>query len=236
MTNPTREHPSRFRAFGGFTMIELMVVLVALGVLVAMVVGIGKVIAEGQNNKQTDANQKTIIGAVEIYEQIMQTRPPQLHYCLMRDGLFCHDPQFQSDPTYGSPNYSNEYWRMMTLTLEMSKVPECADAYVRSDAFSMDQRYVEQGAMGVFSDAYGRCMDWDVDGGFGNSPAIISVGADGYFGHATPNASPSDIKQSEAEYDRIFVKNEDSYITFGDGTSQVDYQEDNVRSDGKSKG
>jgi prepilin-type N-terminal cleavage/methylation domain-containing protein len=219
-----------------FTLVELMVVLVALGVLVAMVVGIGRRIAQDQNNKQTSANQKIIIGAVEIYHQIERTYPGQLHYCVpVSGGGYCHDPAWQTAENYGTKGKSNEHWRMMTLTLFMSEVSECLDAYTRSDAFQntgvADFAYVDSAALGTFTDAYGHCMDWDVDGGFGNSPVIVSVGADGFFGHSTPGASPSNIEASEGLYDRIFSTAQDAYTSF-----QLEAQEDNVRSDGKTKG
>ncbi len=244
-----------------FTMVELMVVLVALGILVAMVVGLGSNIADEQNRAKTQTTQRLIIGALETFHNVEGSYPEQLHHCVEYTDVngdvigHCHEPPFietessDDENNYGIWPHSNEYWRMMTLTLRLGTLPDCTEIFLHADGFAMDQRYAGLMVVGVFNDAYGRCMDWDLDGGFGGSPAIISNGVDGYFGHYTPHDSgrpckkcvqpsggiPLTIEASEALFNREFEEDTDLYLDLTeDGTNQLDYQEDNIRSDGRS--
>ena len=224
-----------------FTMIELMVVLVALSVLVAMVVGLGINMADEQNRTKTKDNQKIVIGAIELYAQVKRDYPQQLHYCLSAvvEGnlVYCHDPAMNdTTPGYGTYPHSNPFYRMMSLTIGLGELPECIDAYSRSDCFTLDQNYAGISVIGTFRDAYGRCLDWDRDGGFGGSPAIISAGPDSYFGHYIPGATPTNIEESEGgptpPENRIFINSTGySYQSF-----QLEAQEDNIRSDDRTRG
>ena len=70
-----QHRPSRPPRRRGFTMIELMIVLMILSFLVAMVVGIGNYVAEEQYRKQTREYQGIIMAAIQRFTQITGGAP-----------------------------------------------------------------------------------------------------------------------------------------------------------------
>lgn len=195
-----------------FTMIELMVVLMALGILVAMVVAIGKNVAEEQNRRQTATVQEVVIGCIDIYRSVNGQVPPRTHSCSMEDSPY--DECYHGGAWPGGEN--TEYWRMRGLIWELRRVPECEEALMRLGArfFRTDEEGLEELASGAVFDAYNRAMDWDPEGGFNNGPVVISAGPDGKFG---------------------LVDRDDGSRTYRPSTEDsLKEQEDNIRTDGKT--
>ncbi len=137
----------------GFTMIELMIVLMILSILVAMVVGIGNYVAEEQNRKQTRVYQEIILGAIDRYTHIHGSAP--------------------------GGSGSDVSARIRDLARDLAKDPDCAEILTKLPKSA----YSKTVGGGTFSDAYGQELDWYPAGSMGNGPLLVSAGADGDFGH-----------------------------------------------------
>jgi type II secretion system protein G len=93
----------------GFTLIELMIVIAIIGVLAAIAVPNFKAARERANTRACYANQKTIVGAMEMYNLDKNTRRALL------DGPFFNDlksggylQSVPQDPGFG-PGSSDKY-------------------------------------------------------------------------------------------------------------------------------
>jgi hypothetical protein len=134
---------------------------------------------------------------------------------------------------------------MRTLVFELSSVQACADIYAQ-----LPQRAFESAGTGTtgdvtaeyntgyFVDAYGQAMDWDPTGGHGGSPAIISAGPDGDFGHYVPVAHPNAAVFKDYYYYYDYDRQKLVGIWIGSYTytpAELDAQADNVRSDERTR-
>ena len=222
MTPHVKERPQAgaYRGRMGFTMVELLVVLMVLSILVALVVGIGNNLIDGEHRTQTRAWQKLIMEAVGRYVQINDAVPPVMNAV------------WENTPADGFAN--NEMWRCRTLYTYLAREAACFDIIknLPASAFgtgipitygggSGAQFPGDDGWGGEFYDSYGKVMDWYPSGGTANTPVLISAGADTKYGH-----KPG----TEAE-EREFT----GPATVPNYTEeQLDEQEDNIRYDGRT--
>jgi prepilin-type N-terminal cleavage/methylation domain-containing protein len=93
----------------GFTLIELMIVIAIIGVLAAIAVPNFKAARERANTRACYANQKTIVGAMEMYNLDKNTKRTNLQGGFFGDlksgGYLQSIPQ---DPGFG-PGTSDKY-------------------------------------------------------------------------------------------------------------------------------
>lgn len=68
-TSPVRRH------VGGFTLVEMLTVLLILAIILGLVVGISKKLMEEAARKQTEATQSVLMDAVMRYKQINGSTP-----------------------------------------------------------------------------------------------------------------------------------------------------------------
>jgi len=94
----------------GFTLIELMIVIAIIGVLAAIAVPNFKAARERANTRACYANQKTVAGALEMYNLDKNTRCTALGSVwqqLKSGGYLQSVPQ---DPGQGTGSSSNYQW------------------------------------------------------------------------------------------------------------------------------
>lgn len=93
----------------GFTLIELMIVIAIIGVLAAIAVPNFKAARERANTRACYANQKTVVGAMEMYNLDKNTKRTTLDATFFNDlksgGYLQSVPQ---DPGFG-PGSSSDY-------------------------------------------------------------------------------------------------------------------------------
>ncbi|MHC4563663.1 MAG: type II secretion system protein, partial [Planctomycetota bacterium] len=126
----TQSSPSQSRKPSGFTLVELMVVMMILGILVAMAVGIGNIVIEGISRQETAEYQRIVISAVSKFHGIKGRLPKRL--------------EMSWDGVAGLNFGDNPDCRMRTLVFELSSVQACADIYAQ-----LPQRAFESAGTGT---------------------------------------------------------------------------------------
>ena len=186
--DPSHRSPGR----RGFTMVELLVVLMVLGILVAVVVGIGNYVVDEQHGTQTRAWQDVVLGAVEKYTQVNNAPPPKL-----------------SGTWTGEANYGdNPMWRCRTLYFYLDKEPACMAMLRQLPPNAIGRQVTLAVKTGEFFDSYGKVLDWHPTGGSANTPVLVSAGPDGDFGYNISGTNetangPFDDDQLKAQKDNI---------------------------------
>ena len=169
MNNTNRPSPGSFGARlsstgrQAFTLIELMVVIFIIGILIALVVGVGKYVYDEAARKETESTLAIVVEAIEAFKSVVDHYP--------------------ADTGVGSyPDYSDE-----ALLYQLLETPDAVVVMREAQAV----RIVEackailltlpsdayDGT--ALNDAYGGELEYDADGGFGGRPVVISRGPDG---------------------------------------------------------
>lgn len=173
-----------------FTLIEVLVVIVILGVLVALVVGVSRYITDKAAHDNTVSIQTILTSAINVYHQAQGEYPVE---------DTSNPPVPTSSGTYGY-RFATDQWqavvRNRSLWSQLSGEPASAKVIQKlpTDAMYPAER--------LFRDGYGRDLDYRQSAGLGGTPVVISPGADGRF---------------------------------YDPSKKVDYETDNIRSDGKGQ-
>jgi len=167
---PTAQPTRRFATTAAtvrkaFTLVELMVVMLILGIIVALVVGISDYVMREAVLKQTRESQRILMNAIQAYYD--NSRPkayppdkPGTEWSVEDSGeqllQYLTEGSDPNNPTPDHPACQAARERLRDLSQEAYDPP-------------------------YFRDAYGNIMGYQEAGGIGGGPVIISVGPDGNF-------------------------------------------------------
>ncbi len=184
LTRRTASRDSR-----AFTLIELLVVIGILSVLASLITGVTVYVMDKANREQTLTNQLVIINAVDRYYEIMGEYPPDGSDAASLAKLAVLDnPPVAADSgaillrflTTGSIDTAAIDAGTINTPFARRLRPRVAKIQKSSAAVLLE---LPEGAMdpGGFMDAYGNYMTYDMDGGLGGTPVVISAGPDTTF-------------------------------------------------------
>lgn len=172
----------------GFTLIELLVVMFVLGILVALIVGVGGWIRQSGKEKQTINHQKIVMAAIQAFYDVTGEYPPDREDpndadwkpAKSGEALLSYLRSEQDDPT-DPPDLQRERARIRARTTKiLSGLPQ--------GALSTD---------GEILDGFGKAMAYDADGGLGGFPVLISGGPDKDFGDDDPEKRTDNIRSDK---------------------------------------
>lgn len=156
----------------GFTLIEIMVVVVILMILLAGILSVGSYVWKKAKVDETKSYILLLTSALKEYKN------------------------YQGTTLKGYPsedNLNNEYWNMQGMFLAMNEVPNCRRILdkippeKRGDVHdNRDPLELKPGPDGIFDtvlDAWGVPMEYE-NNGSGNFPTIRSAGPDKVSGNA----------------------------------------------------
>jgi len=161
-----RPAAGQHRRAEAFTLIELMVVMFIIGVLVAMVVGVGKYVYDEAGRKETRSILTVVQSAVEQYKEVAGDYPDDAAVTGVGPAnssrvLLYHFKG--SDP--GSETMQK-------------RIRDASGTYILklpSDSYSGGDKIL---------DSFGNELRYEKAGGFGGKPVVISPGPDGQLGTA----------------------------------------------------
>jgi prepilin-type N-terminal cleavage/methylation domain-containing protein len=171
------------KAGKGFTLIEIMVVILILAVLVALVVGISKTVSIEVARRRTVAIQGQLLAAIRAYTDAHNNTPPS-------DSLSTPPATPPATSGYGStdPSMWAAQYRIADLYLQLAGEPASAKVLsslppeaVYTPTLPFRQSDVNKGKFKLFRDGFDNDMDYRLSG-LGGRPVIISAGPDGHFG------------------------------------------------------
>jgi len=203
----------------GFTMVELMVVLLILGLLVAMTAGIAKYLRESGAKSKTTTTESILTGAIEAFIRNNGVAPKDPAAYTDRKGKVADSNQFvQNQDTlaqfgtrvsdfgsdanwamwpYWGPMQRNSYLYYQLIndaaaTSILRTLPQDAvmiDPNGQHVAIVMPGPPTTGGIGTGFIDGYLRYMDYRSIGGAGGRYVVISGGPDGYIYNSWPAGS-----------------------------------------------
>ena len=185
MTNPTRHGLRPLRrplAAPGFTLVELLLVMFVMGVLVALVVGVGSYVIESGRKTETIQKQQLLISAIRAYYKITQTYPID------------RDPNYPNDP---NRSIDGLIWCLA------GNMVQAATAEERDRI----KREISQATAPFLSaingdpklDAFDKPMRFYRYPGLGGKPLILSGGPDEDFGDRNADKRQDNIRSDTRE-------------------------------------
>jgi prepilin-type N-terminal cleavage/methylation domain-containing protein len=188
---PGRPSPLGPRALAaarrGFTLIEVLVVILILGILMALVVGVGKSVMIEVARQKTISIQALLVRAIAAYEGAQGAMPTQLPDASL--------PPKTSTPTDYGYNKNADEWRaairISDLYTQLMAEPASQkiilglppeSVYKPTVTFRSDNT----GRYKLFRDGFDNDMDYRA-AGLGGRPVVISGGPDGHLGGAFDN-------------------------------------------------
>ena len=167
----SRIQPKSRRSAGGFTLMELLVVIMIIAVLTAIGLVVGGKFLTSANKKKTAANMKLIMHAVNIYQEECDEYPKKND-----DDLFFGDDLLNilrygesSIPGTPDPDYTKDVWEAKIKPI-IDKLPD--------NAFEKDPDTKQ--ATG-FIDGFDQLLVFEPAGGLGGTPRLVSAGPDEDF-------------------------------------------------------
>jgi len=152
--------PGRPARPGGFTLVELLLVMFVLSVLVALVVGVGSHVIEQARITETVQTQTTLLSAIDAYRRVTGHYPDE------------------------DPNAEGSIQRLMEV------LQAAGDHSARGEEIRKQVTpYLQAGAGSLQVDAFGNTMLYFAKRGIGGKPLILSAGPDGDFGHNPPDVT-----------------------------------------------
>jgi len=171
MNNRIAAARSRAFARGGFTLIELMAVIVIVAILAALTVSVGMYLRQDSSRKLTVAAIEVLSSALAAYQDETGTVPSET----------CPNDKWIVPPLVLTPYNTSEIAqataRSMNLYSQLTTVKSSNDRLASLPKEVCDQTNK------LFLDGFERPIDYRETGGMGGAPLLISAGADGMFGY-----------------------------------------------------
>jgi prepilin-type N-terminal cleavage/methylation domain-containing protein len=164
----------------GMTLMELLVVTIILGLLMALGLGIGSTLLTKADRQKTIGTMAIVMGAIDTYYEQCGAYPPQRNAArndsdgniVMVDGkIVWNDPP---PAAYGATQY--DYSDFLLLMLKSCPASQKALS-------ALDQQAMEEGAYSgsSFIDGFNLPILYNATGGFGGTPKLLSAGPDGKY-------------------------------------------------------
>jgi len=167
---------------GGFTLIELMAVIVIVSILAALTVSVGMYLRQDSSRKLTVATMDILSAAIAAYQDEIGFVP---------DDNAPNDPN-PPPPTPVTENTQAEA-RSKNLYKQLSEVKSSAERLANLPQEAKDSNE-------FFLDGFERPIDYQKNKGMGGAPVLISAGPDGVFGFSTtqyPNLADREKYQKD---------------------------------------
>lgn len=171
----------------GFTLVEILVVILILGILVSLVVGVGRYVMQDADRRKTSSIQSILIHAVNVYREQKGAYPTQLADADITANPRPTDPSFYGSRFAGST--ADAMWaaalRMTNLLDQLAADPKAVAILQKlppEAIYCPTQPFLgTTGQHKVARDAYDMPMDYRAAGA-GGAPVIISGGPDRSMG------------------------------------------------------
>jgi len=171
MNTSTNNHNAAARPRQGFTLIEMMAVIVIIAILAALIVSVGLYLRHDSGNKTTMATMDVLSTAIEAYQADKGFLPDE-----DRDG--------KVSAAVTEIDAARERSKSLRRELELANL-KCCDERVAN----LPQEAL--GSDGTFVDGFGNPIDYRMNKGMGGASMLISAGPDGKFGYVK-TSSPDD--------------------------------------------
>ena len=150
----------------GFTLIEMIIVVMVIAILVGVVIGVSKMIAARAANEKTRMYMETISLAIETYYESTKDYPYQE----------TDIPETPDDWRWTSRDW-HAFMRNKKLYQQLIAVPSAQKRLAALPEDAVRNIYGEN----VFIDGFEMFLDYFRSGGVGGSPVLISAGPDRTF-------------------------------------------------------
>ena len=177
-------------ARGGFTLIEILVVLFILGILAAIVVSIAGYVMNSASRHETAAIQKTLFEAVQAYRDanVPKGYPPD-HYG--------SEPNASISGRVLVNYLTGQLDTNQDGTQDPSSVVQPATVEAATKALlTLPKEAWDGNWNSAVKDGWRVAMRYEAAGGLGGRPVIISAGPDGRFGKDDPGQD-DDAKEED---------------------------------------
>ncbi len=210
INRPTRTRTSA--ATGGFTLVELLVVMALIGIIVTMVISVGSSVRIKAAEDETHARLGLLRGALETYYELMGDYPVKV-------GAYVSEPKISVGEVInvrGNSDHKN-YWTadpprsqrdsakrnmafLMSYLLGLDETRKAvglmpAECYVDEKTWpdglyplevygNDDQNDPPAKEYTYILDSFDTPINYQRSGGVGGSPVLISAGVNGIFGDA----------------------------------------------------
>ena len=162
---------TRSRKPGGFTLIEILVVILIISILVALVASFTGVMISYSKAKGTQADLQVLLAAIRAFRDANDNYPNATDIAMLRTQLEA-TPQARE--------------RLANLS-EQAYPPDPGKDFL---------------------DQFGRALRYDMDGGKGGEPVLISAGPNGMFGTIDEKPSSGDWVKLQAEWESDNVRSD----------------------------
>ncbi len=198
-TTKTTLARTRSRKAGAFTLVELLVVIGILAVLASLITGVTVYVMDKANREQTLSNQQVIINAVDRYYEIMGSYPPDDTVGNNVDKIIL--ATIPTDPNEASGFILLHFLAFPTDSIETDELSARLQARMakinKSSAAVLLELPEDAMDPAGFKDAYGNYMSYDMTGGLGGTPVVISPGPDGKFSAVADDGLDEDNIRSD---------------------------------------